>query len=104
MTTSFFDRMAKNSIEETLRKLPEVAWDRWTGDMDATLVYGWVERADCRADFVVLRFERGTLFNFVTSSAQYSSAFAARLGFDVTDHKPCKRVEGFFHRVNCIRL
>jgi hypothetical protein len=98
------DGLAQFGIEQTLNKLPEVTWDRWAGDMDACMIYGWIPRDDGRSDFVVLRFKGGECFNFVTSSHRFSAEFARRLLFQITDHNPCKRVEDFWPKVNCIRL
>lgn len=98
------DGLAKISIEETLNKLPEVTWDRWAGDMESCCIYGWIPRVDGKFDFVLLRFKGGEVFNFVTSSHQYSACFAKRLYFEVTDHRPCKRVEDFFTHVKAVHI
>lgn len=99
----------KSKIEQTLNLLPEVHWDRWTGELDAELgigVFGWVARQDGKSDFVYLRVDKDGAWMVGTSSAEHSAEFARRLKFDTggEGHKPCKRVEDYFPNVKAIRL
>jgi hypothetical protein len=99
-----FERMMLSSIERQLNLLPEVTWDRWAGELDEMVIFGWVERADDKRDFVMLRFKDNALNLFSTSSAKHSREFANRLGFDTTSHKECKRVEWVFKNVKTVRM
>lgn len=69
----------KTVVEDTLKKFPEVLWDRWDGDLSdaetGVLVFGWIERHD---------------------------GHRKRLGFD--GHRPCRRVESSFAVINCVKL
>lgn len=95
-------------IVEALNRLPEVTWDRWSGDgIENASVFGWIPRRDGRFDFVYVMIDKEGPWLVSTSSAQYSSEFSRRLlgGHpDASGHNPCKRVEHYFPDVNCVRL
>jgi hypothetical protein len=81
-----------------LNFLPEVKWDRFAGDSTEQMTaFGWIPRWDGRYDFVVLTIEAGTVVRMITSSAKYSSKFAARFGLPV--HGDCKRIADHFRGV-----
>lgn len=91
-------------IAEVLNRLPEVRWDRFTYGAGAAAVYGWIDRADGRADFVLVRFrvdDEGTrFFDWWTSSAKHSLGICERLNGKVLGHVDCERVdERFGHLV-----
>lgn len=82
------------SVLDTLNKLPEVVWDRFSGNIESTFTcFGWIEREDDRSDFIDMIFLDGEFVSFSTSSAEYSEDFAKRLG---VDHSPCQRMEDFY--------
>lgn len=96
-------------IEEILNRLPEVTWDRFTGDCEDTefgvAVYGWIPREDGRSDFVLVRIAEEGCWMFATSSAKFSVEFGKRLGFKSDEtHEHCKRVEDVFKNVKVIKL
>lgn len=93
----------KTRIESTLRKFPEVLWDRWAGEFDRMVVFGWIKRADGKHDFLTLKMLSGQVVEFATSSAVLSEVFAKRLGF-TEGHLPCKRVENDFDEVGAIHV
>lgn len=93
--------MSKTDIESTLNLFPEVVWDRWGGIIGGVMViFGWIERKDGKSDFLVLLFRGSTAIQMITSSADNSVDFSARLDFG---HSNCNRVENYFFGVNCIR-
>lgn len=91
----------KNQVESILNLLPEVTWDRYSGEEDSIDVFGWIKRDDGRSDFVVLGIKHGEAEYFETSSAKYSKEFATRLEFT---HSDCKRVEDNFPNVKSVKL
>lgn len=96
MTTTF--------VEQILNRFPEVRWDRWSGELaDKISIFGWVQPSEQRADYVLLLIDNEGACFISTSSAAYSRAFAARLGF-TGSHKDCQRVEHTFPNVNAIKL
>lgn len=93
------------AIADVCNRLPRVRWDRTAGDDESRVVYGWVDRDDGRADFVVLTFDLADpvdgvdyLVGFTTSSAEHSDEFhRALFGRQAADeHYPCERVEDVF--------
>jgi len=96
------------TVEATLNLLPEVRWDRWSGDSDRCCVFGWVNRDDGKFDFVLITFDltnedsNDCAEKICTSSAKYSEDFGKRLGFE--NHHLCKRVEKDFPNVQSIHL
>ncbi len=91
-------------VAATLNLLPEVTWDRFSGDDGNIGVFGWIYRQDGRADYVMVMIDNGGPWLFSTSSAKYSATFAARLGMDGDGHTHCRRIEDHFPEVRCIRL
>jgi hypothetical protein len=80
-----------------LNVLPMVRWDRCVVDEAAgrTVVYGWIDRADDRTDFVVVEFDRETV-GFTTSSARWSQTISQALFGRSDNHNPCRRVTDEF--------
>ena len=95
-------------IEETLNLLPEVTWDRWTGEIGGeygVCVFGWIPRDDGKSDFVFVRIDDDGCWMYGTSSAKYSEEFGRRLKFDGSNgHDPCKRVEDAFLNVKAVKI
>lgn len=59
----------KGRVAQILNLLPEVKWDRWSGDLhslDGICVYGWIQREDGKLDFILLRIECGEASMFAT--------------------------------------
>lgn len=84
------------NVRETLRKLPEVCWDRFVTDPDHpnhwVYVYGWLpRRPDGYFDFVTVTFVDGKPRGFSTSSAAHSEELNERL-FPGSRHYACVRV------------
>lgn len=79
----------------TLNRVPFVQWDRFVpSGRGGWTVYGWIGRADGRADFVLLDLDTyGDAEHFVTSSAARSRDIAAALGWPDRGHVDCLRVE-----------
>lgn len=82
---------------DVLNRLPFVCWDRYVeipdGDLD---VYGWIDREDGRADFVILTFAEADpdFVGFTTSSSEHSEEIGRLIhGEDDAEHYPCQRVE-----------
>lgn len=99
----------KHLMEDDMKKLPFVEWDRFYEGKAGTDLFGWIAREDTHEDFVVLSYkqsEKGEPYwdtTFSTSSEKYSKRIAELLDFE--DHNNCKRVEHIFSSVaNCIRL
>ena len=89
--------------EKILNLFPEVTWDRYAGDYDNFVIYGWIDRDDQYKDFLVMEFEEGQATSFTTSSAKYSKDFSERLGWQEF-HSDCKRVENIFQNVKSIKI
>lgn len=97
------------TLEDWIRRAPEMAklmnraegvrWDRFTAWGNMIRVYGWLDRDDGRADFVLVDFyapeeEGGDLDHSWVSS---SPAFLLKAaGEEYGDHVPCRRVETSF--------
>lgn len=102
------------AIAEVMGKVLRVRWDRMIDGGHVLRFYGWVDRPDGRADFVLLDVEWragivGQLdFSTSTSSADpaLNAELAHALGLDPDDHEPCKRIEEVFGGLvpNAIRL
>jgi hypothetical protein len=96
-------------IEDILREVDHVTWDRYTTDIDEVIVYGWIEREqDKYKDFIVVSFKFdpdmfGYEYSFVTSSAKYSEYFHMALEMD-GEHVDCSRVEDMFKSLNSVHL
>lgn len=91
---------------KAMQALPEVAWDRWFGELSDPLgigVFGWVKRFDGKSDFVLLCVDTDGVSMLATSSAEYSAEFSRRL-IPHAKHGDCKRVEDAFPNVRAIKL
>jgi hypothetical protein len=90
-----------DEIADVMNLLHEVRWDRCINapagkpDDISFLTYGWIDRADGRADFVLLEFN-DVGAGITTSSAQHSRAFSERLYGASSNHQDCLRVEDVF--------
>lgn len=97
----------KNWIENTLKKLPFVSWDRYIEDKDKKNnlieVYGWIERDNNYKDFVLLEFDlnKKQVYFIATSSDRYSKEIAEILN---SPHPGCIRVEDNFDVLNSIKI
>jgi hypothetical protein len=87
-------------IAEILNRIPEARWDRFIDNDDEIVVYGWLEREDRHADFLLIIFglnayQAVSWYQAVTSSAALSQSIAERLvGREVKHvHVPCQRVD-----------
>ena len=83
-------------IEETLKKLPFVKWDRYIVDEHLIEVYGWIKRSkDSYKDFVLLEFDltKQESYYLATSSKKYSKQIAEILD---SPHSDCIRVKDTF--------
>ena len=63
-------------------------------------IFGWIERDDGKADFLVLKIVNGAVTYFTTSSAHFSREFAERLDFT---HRDCERCEKDFPKLRVVR-
>lgn len=93
-----------DKIEKFLNRFPEVTWDRFACSGDQCSFYGWIPRHDGKFDFLLLEFDEGKLYNWMTSSKRFSLKFYARIHRRRTGHNPCQRVEHWFPKVKCIKL
>jgi hypothetical protein len=91
------------TIAEVLNEVKRARWDRCIDLIGVLRLYGWVEREDDHADFVVLDVQRYSDspdldYTFGTSSPDpaLSAEVAAAIGIDVGDHVPCQRIEEVF--------
>jgi hypothetical protein len=89
-------------IAAWLNHFPEVRWDRFIDTGEQVSVYGWIDRDDGKADFLLMEFVRpeepeaaGTMgVGYTTSSAEYSEVFFERIYHSEADeHFKCQRVE-----------
>jgi hypothetical protein len=88
--------MNRRRLAEIMNQLTEVKWDRCTGvGGRAGSVFGWIERPDGRADFIVVGWLGGKVW-YTTSSAEFSREFSRRLVGTDKDHRDCERVEDVF--------
>lgn len=77
-------------MRDTLKLFPEVEWDRWAGGKEASSAFGWIARADGQRDFLVIRFVRGEVDSYTTSSAKHTASIADRLDFT---HSDCRWID-----------
>lgn len=86
----------KDKAAAVLNKLPEVRWDRCVRRMENMTAFGWIDREDGRADFVVVYIDHGGPWAYATSSAEFSRSISERL-FGITEgHRDCERIEDVF--------
>lgn len=104
----------KNIVQNYLRALDFVTWDRYTltnqgiTGLEEYKVYGWIAREeDAYKDFVVLTVTEYTddkhEVGYITSSSKYSEIIAEVLEID-GNHNPCIRVEDTFGITNMVEL
>jgi hypothetical protein len=92
----------KIQLAEVLRRIPEARWDRAVVAPTYIQVYGWLEREDMRADFLVVRLwlhpedDTPSGAEFTTSSAALSESIHVRLFGEPGGHIPCERAEDIF--------
>lgn len=102
----------QSEVEEMLKDLTFVEWDRFVENNDRILVYGWIAREkDSYKDFILLdcyREEPGAFMDvtYTTSSALHTNKIGEILfGYKDFSHNDCKRVEEFFAGIpNVIHL
>lgn len=96
-----------SKIAETMNEVKRVRWDRCIDGGELLRLYGWFDRPDDHADFVILDVEwrhradpttEPLAFFFSTSSAdpELSAELAKAIGIEVDDHAPCQRIEEVF--------
>lgn len=94
--------MHKPWIENTLKQLDFVQWDRYYDFGPNLAFYGWINRDDYK-DFlvVILDNENRLIRGFHTSSAEHAEEIADILGLN---HSPCRRVEDKLEIGNVVQL
>lgn len=104
------DHMTNGAIAAKMNLLPFVRWDRYiesyarVGEHRVD-VYGWIDRPDSHADFVVLTFGEWTeQIGWITSSSQYDLMIRAALDPPGAESYACQRVEDRFGVANAVRL
>lgn len=104
----------RGAIAEKLLAVDYVRWDRFVSFSNVLRIYGWVDREDEHADFVVLdlylypgpRVDPSVM----TSSAERSEELTAAIlgkSEEIGDHAGCERVEDHFGTLadlNVVRL
>ena len=83
-------------LAAVLNLFPEVRWDRTAGTAGSRVAFGWVDRADGRADFLLVTFTAKGAVGFTTSSAEHSAEWHRRLYGTDAGHSSCRRVEDVF--------
>ena len=102
------------TILVAIKRLSFVMWDRCTGDQNSGQLFGWCPhyslidgawiKHKTQQDFVLMWFDEGLVYAYMTSSAYYSKKICRLLDFK-SEHVDCKRVEHMFPEVeNCIQL
>lgn len=94
----------RERIAAELRAYPEVRWDRFIEYGGKVRAYGWLPRADGRADFLLLDFNAatGALTDWITSAHPHPASVVERLESDQSVE--CQRVEDHFGVPNAVRL
>jgi hypothetical protein len=89
-------KKVRSAIAVVLNSLPFVRWDRCVMHPESIIAYGWIERDDGRADFVMLEFDgAGEFASWTTSSATYSQRiYDILIGGE--SHTECQRVSDVF--------
>lgn len=91
-------------VENKLRNLDFVKWDRYYTWKQGVVVYGWIEREkDQYKDFISVEFNtrQKVVVRFDTSSEKYTEKIAETLDIN---HSECFRVEDKFAIDNKIEL
>ena len=97
-------------VADALETLSWVKWDRYVEFYDdsgqqAVDVYGWIEREDGRADFVVLTVFGDGEIGHVTSSPMADKRINKELyGAPADAGNECQRVEDEFDAPNMVEL
>ena len=95
------EQSKKDVIENVLRKLSFVNWDKYFEYEGGLSFFGWIDREDDNyKDFVLIDFV-GNNISYGTSSKEYSKKIADILN---QDHSNCKRVEHFWDIPNVIKF
>jgi hypothetical protein len=89
-------------IAAKLNEMPQVRWDRFVTYQNVTRVFGWIDREDGRADFVLCDFYSNMGDPTILTS---DPCFHPALEQDGFEWEPCRRVEEFMSGVEqAIRL
>ena len=91
----------KEFYESILERLDFVNWDRYFGEGENLIFFGWIDREDSYKDFVVLDFSVRPVW-FATSSKEYSEKIGEIL--EHRSHSDCNRIEYSFDIENVIKL
>ena len=94
----------RNIIQNILKKLNFVNWDRYFGEIDCLTFFGWIDRKkDSYKDFITITFKdegNSFLIDYATSSKEYTEKIAGILN---CTHSPCSRIEYFCDLPNIIK-
>lgn len=88
--------MTLDECAHYLNALPFVRWDRCTRAGGWVWAYGWIDREDGRADFVMLEFAPDAAPWHLTSSAAYSREIDRILRGTDEGHVDCERIADVF--------
>jgi hypothetical protein len=99
-------KKALAAVSEACNRLDFVRWDRFitwdeNGQVYSVHIYGWIDRDDGRADFVLLWFHdswgwRPEDCSATTSSSAYSERIQELLRGTAEGHIDCQRVDEHF--------
>lgn len=98
-----------NLMEEDMKKLPFVNWDRFIVNDERKVVnlFGWIPRKDTHEDFVLLEYKLRDDdkwdTTFTCSSIERTKEIFKLLECE-GKHHDCQRVEHDFDIENCIKL
>ena len=98
--------LPKDLMEEDMKKLPFVNWDRFILKKRSVELFGWIKREDTHEDFVFIEYQLKDdvwYMSFSTSSAEKTKEIHKLLECE-GGHKDCQRVENNFDVENCVRL
>lgn len=91
------------AMADVMNRFTFVRWDRMVeSDFEGTphmevKVYGWIDREDSHADFVILTFVTwAEMVGFTTSSDKHSQEISKILYGPDLGHTPCARIEHVF--------
>lgn len=89
----------RESLTDSMNRLPFVTWDRLIVGETHVMVYGWIARDDGRSDFALIRapLDDSDGGEFVTSSARLDPMISEILntGGVAGEGHPCRRVEAW---------
>lgn len=104
------------AVAAVMNNVLRVRWDRAIEGVEVLHLYGWVDRPDGRADFVMLGVEwrhragDGQPFELFTMTSSADPALndelAKAIGVEPDDHADCQRIEEVFGGMvtNAIKL